>query len=306
MGLCFIPDVGDVNFVRWNPESQLKNTKIVCNNSWIGIEGLPLNMWNKHVFKVIGRWCGGLLDIARCTLDLTCLTHAEIKLKGREGGLIQEKMEIFCWGKRVQIKFFHLTNSNSGFHRDRHMLGSLTKVEDEDDVVIRTDNFDLTEEDDGYLLSAKSNNWRKERAVGMMDEGTKINSNLEDFGRSGILQKVDRVDPVPPHFMGSRKKGLSENPAWVLTSALVQVKNQFELLADEVTCCNSSLNPMMQMGSGQAQDREIYRSSSLVGQVSGHKTVFFFLRILFSQVLMGHVPRAQARPMTEGKIDPRW
>ena len=33
LGLCFIPDVGEVKFVRWNPESQLKNTKIVCSNS---------------------------------------------------------------------------------------------------------------------------------------------------------------------------------------------------------------------------------------------------------------------------------
>ena len=134
-------------------------------------------MWNKHVFKVIGRKCGGLLDIARCTLDLTCLTHAEVKLKGKKRGLIQEKMEIFCWGRRIQIKFFHLINSKFGLHGDRHLLGRLTKVEDETDVTgaVRTKNCDLTEGDDGYLLSANSDTGRKERAAGRMcrmGEGT--------------------------------------------------------------------------------------------------------------------------------------
>ena len=115
---------------------------------------------------MIGRKCGGLLDIARCTLDLTCLTHAEIKLKGKEGGLIKEKMEIFYWGKRVQIKFFHLINRKSGLHVDRHLLGRLTKIEDEADVAVRTENFDLIAEDDGNLLSANSDNGRKEALEG--------------------------------------------------------------------------------------------------------------------------------------------
>ena len=144
LGLCFIPHVGEVKFVRWNPEAQLKNKIFFCSNSWMGIEGLPLNMWNKHVFKVIGRQCGGLLDIARCTLDFTCLIHAEIKLKGREGGLIPESMEVFCWGKKVQIKFFILNNYFSRFHGHRHQLGRLPKVEDEVSGVVRTEKLDLT------------------------------------------------------------------------------------------------------------------------------------------------------------------
>ena len=101
LGRLFIPQVGEVKLVRWSPDSQLNNTKIVCRNSWLGIEGLPFNMWNKHVFKVIGRKCGGLLDIARCTEDFTCLTQAVLKLKGKEGGFIDERMEIYCWGKKI-------------------------------------------------------------------------------------------------------------------------------------------------------------------------------------------------------------
>ena len=119
LGLYTIPKVGEVQFVRWNPESQRKNTKIICSNSWLGIEGLPLNMWNNHVFKVIGSKCGGLLDIAKDTVHLNCLTHATIKLKGKEGGLIQESLDIYCWGKRARIRFFNLNNLKSEIFADR-------------------------------------------------------------------------------------------------------------------------------------------------------------------------------------------
>ena len=112
-----------MEFVRCNPESQVQNSKIECNNSWIGIEGLTLSLWNKHVFKVIGSKCSGLMDIARCTVDLTCLTHAEVKLEGKEGGFLQEKLEIFCWGKRVQITFFLLNSHKTQLHGKQHSLG---------------------------------------------------------------------------------------------------------------------------------------------------------------------------------------
>ena len=81
LGLCTIPEVGKVRFERWNSETQFKNTKIKCRISWIGIEELPINMWNVHVFKVIGQKCGGLMDIARSTVELTCLSHAKVKMK---------------------------------------------------------------------------------------------------------------------------------------------------------------------------------------------------------------------------------
>ena len=99
MGLCTILDVGKVRFERWHPNTQFNDTKIECRNSWIGIEGLPINMWNVHGFKVIGQKCDELLDIARSTTKLTFLSHARVQRNGNKGGFIQEKMELFCWGK---------------------------------------------------------------------------------------------------------------------------------------------------------------------------------------------------------------
>ena len=40
LGLCTIPEVGSVTLEKWNPETQFKDIKVECNNSWIGIEGL--------------------------------------------------------------------------------------------------------------------------------------------------------------------------------------------------------------------------------------------------------------------------
>ena len=88
ISVCNIPEVGKVRFEKWSPESQFKNSKIVCSQSWIGIEGQSLNLWNEHIFKVIGHKCGGLLDISKCTVQKNCLSHVVLKIQGKEGALI--------------------------------------------------------------------------------------------------------------------------------------------------------------------------------------------------------------------------
>ena len=45
------------------------------------IEGIPLNWWNIHVFKVIGLKLGGVLEIAKETLDFSFLNYAKIRVK---------------------------------------------------------------------------------------------------------------------------------------------------------------------------------------------------------------------------------
>ena len=63
-------------------------------------------MWNVHIFRVIGQKCRGLLVIARSTIDLTCLSHAKVKLQGNDGDLIQEKLRVILLGEK-----------NSGFFK---------------------------------------------------------------------------------------------------------------------------------------------------------------------------------------------
>ena len=141
IGLCTIPGVGEVCFERWNLDNQFTNSKIVCKNSWVGIEGLPINMWNSHVFKVIGEKCGGFLDLASCTADLTFLPYAILKIGGNKGGFIQEKLEIFCWGKRIQLKFFCLNIRTPWFHGVQNFLGKGARGENDSDVEVSTEKM---------------------------------------------------------------------------------------------------------------------------------------------------------------------
>ena len=56
-----------VRMKRWRKEDHWQNLKISVRHSWIGIEGIPLLMWNIHVFKIIGEACGGLLEVVEET-----------------------------------------------------------------------------------------------------------------------------------------------------------------------------------------------------------------------------------------------
>lgn len=53
----------------WSIFSHWEHVQIEARNSWIGVEGLPLNLWNVHAFKVTCEACGGLLEVAKETLD---------------------------------------------------------------------------------------------------------------------------------------------------------------------------------------------------------------------------------------------
>lgn len=44
----------------------------------MGIEGLPINWWNIHLMRIIGSMLGGLVDVAKETLDFSFLRYAKI------------------------------------------------------------------------------------------------------------------------------------------------------------------------------------------------------------------------------------
>ena len=88
LGLFRIPGVGEVCFEKWTLDNQLTNSRIVCNSGWVGIQGLPINLWNFHAFNVIGQKSGGLMDVASCTVDLSFLSYAIVRLRGNKSGFI--------------------------------------------------------------------------------------------------------------------------------------------------------------------------------------------------------------------------
>lgn len=115
LGECHLP-TARVIFRPWDPKTQFQNPKIVCSHNWIGIEGLPLNMWNNHVFKVLGSSCGGLLDVDINTAEKTFLPHARLQFRGLEGGFIPQNLNIHCWGEEITLKLFAVNDRNLRFH----------------------------------------------------------------------------------------------------------------------------------------------------------------------------------------------
>ena len=100
-----------IKIERWNQFVHWDNIQIQVKQSWIGIEGLPINMWNIHVFKTIGKSLGGLLEVAPETKNFNFLRYAKIKVGGLEGGLMDPILEILCQGLRGCIGIFSISSS---------------------------------------------------------------------------------------------------------------------------------------------------------------------------------------------------
>ena len=105
-----------VKLERWNQFVHWDNIQIHVKQSWIGIEGLPINMWNIHVFKIIGKSLGGLLEVAPETTTFNFLRYAKIKVGGLERGFMDPILEILCNGLRVCIGIFPIQNPKE--HRE--------------------------------------------------------------------------------------------------------------------------------------------------------------------------------------------
>ena len=84
----------------WSISSHWEHVKIEHRSSWIGIEGLPLNLWNAHAFKIIGEAYGGLLEVSKDTLDHFFLIFAKNKVRGLKG-LMPPILEVPCHGERI-------------------------------------------------------------------------------------------------------------------------------------------------------------------------------------------------------------
>ncbi|KAF4356876.1 hypothetical protein F8388_018556 [Cannabis sativa] len=58
-----------VTFSLWSWDNQKNNVKVECKGSWIGVQGLPLNLWHMRIFRKIRDMCGGLMDVDKATAE---------------------------------------------------------------------------------------------------------------------------------------------------------------------------------------------------------------------------------------------
>ena len=54
------------------------------------------------MFKIIGQKCGGLLDIARSTKELSFLSYTRVKMRGLMEASFRKRWRFFAGGKKFK------------------------------------------------------------------------------------------------------------------------------------------------------------------------------------------------------------
>ncbi|RVX23248.1 hypothetical protein CK203_000494 [Vitis vinifera] len=61
---------------RWHPEVGCFSNGVFANEAWVRVVGLPLHLWNRKVFKLIGDGCGGFIAVDNKTDSMAELQWA--------------------------------------------------------------------------------------------------------------------------------------------------------------------------------------------------------------------------------------
>ena len=227
-----------VKMKKWEKEDHWENLQIGVHHSWIGIKGLPLKMWNIHVFKVIGEACGGLLEVAQETLNKLFMGYAKIKIKGFASGLMNPVIEILCEGEKVCLGAFTVRGPRGGVCGYR-TAGITTRVissmnPDEfavrEGVQIRT-NEDIWKATQGRSLrlndfgdrKRKTGQWVEE----IIEESSKVNEESTMSSMLPLTRKEHEVSTLRPDRNNLGKGVMSSNDANVSLSAKKQMGVQF-------------------------------------------------------------------------------
>ena len=112
---------------RWRKEDHWHNLQIIVRHSLIGIEGIPLIMWNIHIFKVTRDACGVLLEVVEETMNKSFLGYAKLKVKGFGSGLMSLVIKILCEVENICLGAFSIRGPEGGV-RGYHSAGAITRV----------------------------------------------------------------------------------------------------------------------------------------------------------------------------------
>ncbi|KAF4378497.1 hypothetical protein G4B88_027557 [Cannabis sativa] len=105
-----------VTFVNWSLENQSKDVKIECKGSWIGVEGLPINLWKMKTMRKIEALCRRPLDVDKETTEMNFLPHIKLKLEGDSNGFIPQTLAVTIDNFHLVLKFFKLNEKNYRFN----------------------------------------------------------------------------------------------------------------------------------------------------------------------------------------------
>ena len=81
-------------FEKWNDAKHNKSTLIEGFGGWLSTKNLPLNLWRRNIFEVIGAYFGGLESIALEILNLIKCSKARIEVRKNLCGFLPAPIEI--------------------------------------------------------------------------------------------------------------------------------------------------------------------------------------------------------------------
>ena len=110
---CKLNIVETVKVVQWSQQQHWEDIFFQGQNIWVGIEGIPLNWWNIHAIKVIGAKLGGVIEIAKETLDRSFLTYAKIRVSGFYNGFLPSILELPRGSDSVMLGIFPLYDNGA-------------------------------------------------------------------------------------------------------------------------------------------------------------------------------------------------
>ncbi|KAF4401873.1 hypothetical protein G4B88_017385 [Cannabis sativa] len=105
-----------VTFSLWSWDNQKEKVKVECRGSWIGVQGLPLNLWHMKIFRKIGDMCGRLLDVDKDTAEANFLSHLRLQLMGDDFGFFPETITLHHEKMNIELKLFKLNDLSYRFH----------------------------------------------------------------------------------------------------------------------------------------------------------------------------------------------
>ncbi|KAK9126198.1 hypothetical protein Scep_015044 [Stephania cephalantha] len=135
----------------WNLSHHIIDQVLECNNSWICIEGVHINMWNEEIFTEIRSNFGGIVQIARKSKERQFMHEVFMKVCGDPYRFFQRNITVPCWGTIIHL-------------RATGMGGSLIGEEEGDAVIGLTENAHRQVVDTQTLTNHNKTRQRKWKA----------------------------------------------------------------------------------------------------------------------------------------------
>ncbi|KAA0044333.1 hypothetical protein E6C27_scaffold46G00570 [Cucumis melo var. makuwa] len=177
-----------VKFEEWNQKAHASPKVIPSYGGWIKVRGVPLHAWNLESFIQIGDACGGFMEVAKETRELTDLIEASIRVKDNYSGFIPAFIKLFDKEERSFITQV-IVKTKGKWHLERNpsIHGTFTR-----EAARRFDEFNLNSEqyffEDNLAISPEKavlmvigkEDWKK-KGNGPIPENNKKLGAMMDF-----------------------------------------------------------------------------------------------------------------------------